>query len=80
MKNLFLKPCLDSKPTSAFHADYPGVCITDKILNISTIDKIHLKCDVIDGSVVTGIREPILCSFFIRPAGFRTYCQLEKNH
>ena len=30
---------------------------------ITGIDKIHLKCDCIQGSIVNGIREPILYSF-----------------
>ena len=32
----------------------------EKFINLSTIDKIHVKCDVIDGSAVNKIREPIL--------------------
>ena len=53
----------DNKPTNAFYAVSPGVYSSDKILNLSTLDKTHLKCDVIDGSVVNGIPEPILFSF-----------------
>ena len=56
-------PYWDYKPTNPIHADRPGAYSSDKIFNLSTIDKIHLKCDVIDGSVVTGIQEPILFSF-----------------
>ena len=55
---------MDYKPTNAIHADKPGVYISDKILSLSTKDKIHLKCEVFDGSVVNGIREPMLFSFF----------------
>ena len=33
-----------------------------KPFNISGVDKIHLKCDCIRGSIVNGIREPILYS------------------
>ena len=36
---------------------------SDKPINITGIDKIHLKCDCIQGSIVNGIREPILFSF-----------------
>ena len=53
-------PCWDYKPTNAVHADNPGVYTSEKNLIFSTIDKSHLKCDIIDGSVVNGIREPIL--------------------
>ena len=31
--------------------------------NITTIDKIHLKCDCMDESKINGKREPILFSF-----------------
>ena len=36
---------------------------SDKPNNITGIDKVHLKCDCIQGSIVNGIREPILYSF-----------------
>ena len=36
---------------------------SDKPINITGIDKNHLKCDCIQGSIVNGIREPILYSF-----------------
>ena len=36
---------------------------SDKPINITGIDNIHLKCDCIRGSIVNGIREPILYSF-----------------
>ena len=32
---------------------------SDKPINTTGIDKIHLKCDCIQGSIVNGIREPI---------------------
>ena len=31
-----------------------------KIINLSTTNKIHLKCDCIDGSVIDGLRQPNL--------------------
>ena len=36
---------------------------SDKPINITGIDKILLKCDCIQGSIVNGVREPILYSF-----------------
>ena len=36
---------------------------SDKALNIARFDKLHLKCDCIQGSVLNGIRESILYSF-----------------
>ena len=38
----------------------PGSYKSEKPINITGIDKNHLKCDCINGSVVNGIREPIL--------------------
>ena len=35
----------------------------DRPINITGIDKVHLKCNVVDGSIVNGKRESILFSF-----------------
>ena len=46
-----------------------------------TTDEIHLKCDVIDGSVVNGIREPRPFSFISdKPNGFKVFCEPETIH
>ena len=34
--------------------------LSQKIVNLSSTNKIHLNCDAIDGSVVDGVRQPIL--------------------
>ena len=46
-----------------FYQLIAGSYKSDKPINITGIDKIHLKCDCIEGSIVNGIREPILYSF-----------------
>ena len=47
---------------------------SDKPINITGIDKIHLKCDCIQGSIVNGIREPILYSFALSsPPGHKIH-------
>ena len=47
---------------------------SDKAINITGIDKIHLKCDCIKGSIVNGVREPILFSFALSsPPGYKIY-------
>ena len=47
---------------------------SDKPINITGIDKVHLKCDCIQGSMVNGIREPILFSFALgAPPGYKIY-------
>ena len=59
-----------------------GVYTSDKIiLNLNTINKIHLKCDIIDGSIQDGIRQPILFSFVLdKPSGYKVFCQPETIH
>ena len=40
-----------------------------------------MKCDVIDGSVVNGSRQPILYSFVLdKPAGYKVFSQPETVH
>ena len=63
--------------------DYkPGVYTSNKIiLNLYTINKIHLKCDCIDGSIQDGVRQPILYSFVLdKPAGYKIFCDPETIH
>ena len=75
-------PYWDYKPTNDIHADAPGVYTSDKvILNLNTINKIHLKCDIIDGSIQDGVRQPILFSFVLdKPSGYKIFCQPETIH
>ena len=55
--------------------------LSQKIVNLSNTNKIHLKCDAIDGSVVTGVRQPILYSFVLdKPAGYKIFCEPETIH
>ena len=46
-----------------FYQIIAGSYESDKPINITRIDKVHLKCDCIQRSVVNGIRETILYSF-----------------
>ena len=52
--------------------DYPpGTHTSEKPVMITTTDKVHLKCDCVDGSIVNGIREKILFSFNLSaPPGY----------
>ena len=55
--------------------------LSQKIVNLSNTNKIHLKCDVIDGSVVDGVRQPILYSFVLdKPSGYKVFCEPETIH
>ena len=46
-----------------FYQLIKGSYKSDRPINITGIDKIHLKCDCIQGSIVNGKRKPILFSF-----------------
>ena len=47
---------------------------SDRPINITGIDKIHLKCDCIKASIVNGAQEPILYSFALSsPPGHKLY-------
>ena len=64
------------KSTKAIHVDFPGVYTSDKSLNLKTVDKTRLKCDVIDGSVVKVPRQPIFLSFVLdEPSGYKVFCE-----
>ena len=55
--------------------------ISQKIVNLGSTNKIHLKCDAIDGSVVNGLRQPILYSFVLdKKPGYKVFCEPETIH
>ena len=55
--------------------------ISQKIVNLSNTNKIHLKCDVIDGSVVNGLRQSILYSFVLdKKPGYKVFVEPETIH
>ena len=55
--------------------------VAEKITHLSTIDKMHLKCDVIDGGYQNGLRQPILFSFVLdKNPGYTVYSEAEKIH
>ena len=55
--------------------------LSQKIVNLSSTKIIHLTCDAIDGSVVNGLRQPILYSFVLdKPSGYKVFCQPETIH
>ena len=57
-----------------FYQVIAGSYKSDKPINITGIDKIHLQCDCTKGSIVNGIREPILYSFALSsPPGHKIY-------
>ena len=79
---LGFSPYWDYKPDNSNHVLIPCVYPSDKIiLNLNTIDKVHLKCDCIDGSIQDGVRQPILVSFVMdKPSGYKIICEPEIIH
>ena len=46
----------------------------DRPINFTGLDKVHLKCDCVQGSIMKGTREPILFSSALdQPPGHRIY-------
>ena len=63
-----------------FYQILPGSYQSNKPINITGIDKVHLKCDCIQGSIVNVIREPILYSFALSsPPAHKIYKQPKIN-
>ena len=57
-----------------FYQLIAGSYKSDKPINFTGVDKILLKCDCIQGSIVKSIRDPILYSFdFSSPPGHKVY-------
>ena len=74
------EPYWDYKPTNSNPVGIPIVYISSK-KNLSTTNKIHLKCDAIDCSLVNGIRQPILFSFDLdEKPGYKVFCEPETIH
>ena len=54
---------------------------SQKLVNLGSTNKIHLKCDVIDGSVVDGIRQPILYRFVLdKLPGYKVFSEPKTIH
>ena len=57
-----------------FYQLIAGSYKSERPINITGVDKVHLKCDCIDGSIINGVREPILYSFALdQPPGHKLY-------
>ena len=51
--------CYPLDDIDGFYQLIAGSYKSDKAINVTGIDKVHLKCDCINGSIVNGVREPI---------------------
>ena len=57
-----------------FYQLISGSYKSEKPINITGIDKVHLKTDCIDGSIMNGFRQPILYNFALdQPPGCKIY-------
>ena len=67
--------------TSGWDYKHYNKYISQKIVKLSNTNKIHLKCDVIDGSVVNGLRQSILYSFVLdKKPGYKVFSEPETIH
>ena len=67
--------------TSGWDYKHYNKYISQKIVNLGSTNKIHLKCDIIDGSIVDGFRQPILYSFVLdKKPGYKVICEPETIH
>ena len=54
---------------------------SQKIVNLGSTNKINLKCDVINGSIVDGFRKPTLYSFVLdKLPGYKVFSEPETIH
>ena len=71
-------PYLVYKPTNPIFADSPGVYTSAKVLILSTINKTHLKSDVINGSIQNGLIQRIFFCFVLdKPSGYKVFAEPE---
>ena len=78
-EKLFFKTVLGF--TSGWDYKHYNKYNSQKIVNLSSTNKIHLKCDCIDGRVVDGLRQPILYSFVLdNLPGYKVFCEPETIH
>ena len=78
-EKLFFSTILGFNP----HWDYEHYkeYISQKIVNLSSTNQIHLKNDVFDGSVVNGLKQPILYDFVLdKPASYKIFSKPETIH
>ena len=78
---LGFEPYWDYTPINSNHVVIPGIYTSDKTLNLRTTNTINLKCDVIDGSVVNGLRQSIVFSFVLdKKPGYKIFSAPEIIH
>ena len=49
-----------------------------KTVNLSGTNKIHSKCNIVNVSIVNGLRQPIPFSFVLhKPNSYKVFCETE---
>ena len=67
--------------TPGWDYKYYNQYLSQRIVNLNSTNKIHLKCDVIDGSVVNGFKHPVLYSFVLdKKPGYKVFFEPETIH
>ena len=67
--------------TSGWDYKHYNKYFSQKIVNLSNTNKIYLKCNVINGSVVNGLRRPILFSFVLdKKPGYKVFSEPQTIH
>ena len=67
--------------TSGWDYKHYNKYTSQKVVNLGSTIKIHLKCDCIDGSILDGCRQPILYSFVLdKLPGYKVFCEPETVH
>ena len=67
--------------TSGWHYKHYIGYTSQKIVNLSSMNKIHVKCDVIDNNSLIGLRRSILYKFLLdKPTGYKVFSQPETIH
>ena len=65
------------------HWDYRNYIdyISQKIVNLTSTIKIHLKRDVINASIINGVQQPIFYNFLLdKPPGYKIFCEPQTIH
>ena len=75
----FFSPVLEVTP--GWHYEHYNENLSQKNINLNSTNKIHLKTDVIDESILSGVCHPILFSFVLdKPSGFKVFAEPETRH
>ena len=66
--------------TSGWDYKHYNKYTSQKVVNLNNTNKIHLKTDCIDGSIISGLRQPDLYFFSDKLPGYKVFSQPETVH